>query len=50
MKFFYECIRNDEHASKKEKKGGGDANLVWTDDEIQLLLEVIRDFKAIRSH
>ena len=23
-----------------------DANLVWTDDEIQFLLEVIRDFKA----
>ena len=31
---------------KKRKVAVIDANLVWTDDEIQLLLEVIRDVKA----
>ena len=35
---FMKCITNDEQVD--------DANLVWTGDEIQLLLEMIRDFKT----
>lgn len=35
---------------KKKAKQEGEKNLVWTDDEIQLLLETVLDFKTEKSY
>ena len=36
--------------SQKENIRTKDTHLVWTDDEAQLLLETIRDFKAKKAY
>ena len=36
--------------SPKKKMRTKDTHLVWTDDEVQLLLETTRDFKAMKAY
>ena len=48
---FMNVLRTRNKPPKKKRKVAvDDANLVWTDEEIQLLLEVIRDFKAAQLY
>ena len=35
---------------KKKKKIGEQGNLLWTDDEVEFLLDTVRDFKEKKEH
>ena len=35
---------------KKKIKMGEEGNLLWTDDEVEMLLDTVRDFKVEKVH
>ena len=38
------------YASEKKVKIGEEGNLLWTGDEVEILLGTVRDFKADKEH